>query len=84
MKNVYDYEIHNDTAEQETEVETEIIETKEVNVEKPKKVLYDKHGNVREDKTERRIKFIGIFIFVILLQIYVAQCIAKEMGVLGG
>ena len=84
MKNVYnDYKIENDTVEAAEAAQQENplpqFQTRE---EKPKPVSYDEKGYVREDKTFRRMKFVGLFLFVALVQFYVAHTCAAQMGMI--
>ena len=80
MKNVYnDYKIENDTVESAEYADPMPQFQKE---EKPKVVSYDEKGYVREDKTFKRLKFIGLFLFVALVQFYVAHACASQMGMI--
>lgn len=81
MKNVYnDYKIENDTVEA-AEQSNPMPQFQEQE-EKPKAVSYDEKGYVREDKTFKRMKLVGLFLFVALVEFYVAHTCAAQMGVI--
>lgn len=81
MKNVYDYKIENDTVEAAEAAEQENPLPQFQREEKPKPVSYDEKGNVREDRTGKRLKLVLLFVFVVLVDIYVLHACAGQMGI---
>lgn len=80
MKNVYDYKIENDTVEAAEAAEQE-NPLPQFQQEKPKPVSYDEKGNIREDRTGKRLKLILLFLFVALVDVYVLHACAGQMGI---
>ena len=81
MKNVYDYKIENDTVEAAEAAEQENPLPQFQKEEKPKPVSYDEKGNIREDKTGKRLKLALLLVFVVLVDIYVLHTCAGQMGI---